>query len=46
MLLTSSANILNRLMERADFYPFILTTGVRNKWAFIHALFRETQVLR
>ncbi|EHH68716.1 zinc-binding metallopeptidase family protein [Gluconobacter morbifer] len=44
--LTSAVNSLNRSMGLADFYPFVLTAGVRAKLAFIHALIRETQALR
>ncbi|GAN90540.1 hypothetical protein Gbfr_018_028 [Gluconobacter frateurii M-2] len=44
--LTSAVNSLNRSMGLADFYPFVLTAGVREKLAFIHALIRETQALR
>ncbi|MBV1837747.1 putative zinc-binding metallopeptidase [Acetobacter estunensis] len=46
MPLTSAVNSLNRSMGLSDFYPFVLTAGVRRKLAFIHALIRETQALR
>ncbi|MBS1032996.1 zinc-binding metallopeptidase family protein [Gluconobacter cerinus] len=43
--LTSAVNSLNRSMGLSDFYPFVLTSGVREKLAFIHSLIRETQAL-
>lgn len=41
--LTYAVNGLNRSMGLADFYPFVLTTGVRLKLAFVHDLVREAQ---
>ncbi|GAB3592909.1 zinc-binding metallopeptidase family protein [Acetobacter peroxydans] len=41
--LASVVNALNRSMGLPDFYPFILTQGVRAKLAFIHKVIRATQ---
>lgn len=41
--LTYAVNSLNRSMGLADFYPFVLTTGVRAKLRFVHDIVREVQ---
>lgn len=41
--LASVVNALNRSMGLPDFYPFVLTQGVRAKLAFIHKVIRDTQ---
>ncbi|MDN6714751.1 MAG: putative zinc-binding metallopeptidase, partial [Acetobacter sp.] len=41
--LTYAVNSLNRSMGLADFYPFVLTAGVRAKLRFIHDVVREVQ---
>jgi hypothetical protein len=43
MPLTYAVNSLNRSMGLADFYPFVLTAGVRAKLRFIHDVVREVQ---
>ncbi|MFT9015457.1 MAG: putative zinc-binding metallopeptidase [Acetobacter sp.] len=41
--LTYVVNGLNRSMGLSDFYPFVLTVGVRAKLAFIHDVIRDAQ---
>ncbi|GBQ50715.1 hypothetical protein AA18895_2005 [Acetobacter ghanensis DSM 18895] len=41
--LTYAVNSLNRSMGLADFYPFVITDGVRTKLRFIHDTVREVQ---
>ncbi|GAA3682009.1 MULTISPECIES: zinc-binding metallopeptidase family protein [Acetobacter] len=41
--LTYAVNSLNRSMGLADFYPFVLTAGVRTKLRFIHDVVRNVQ---
>ena len=41
--LSMAVNSLNRSMGLQDFYPFVLTTSIRRKLAFIHEVIRETQ---
>lgn len=41
--LTYAVNSLNRSMGLADFYPFVLTAGVRAKLRFIHDIVRDVQ---
>ncbi|MCP1243479.1 hypothetical protein GOB86_11930 [Acetobacter lambici] len=41
--LTYAVNSLNRSMGLTDFYPFVLTAGVRTKLRFIHDVVRQVQ---
>ncbi|GAN71072.1 zinc-binding metallopeptidase family protein [Acetobacter syzygii] len=43
MPLTYAVNSLNRSMGLADFYPFVLTAGVRAKLRFVHNIVRNMQ---
>jgi hypothetical protein len=36
--LTVALNAVNRSMGRSDLYPFVLSSGVINKLAFVHAV--------
>lgn len=38
--LTLALNLLNRSMGHPDFYPFVVSRGVRNKLAFVHDVIR------
>jgi hypothetical protein len=41
LALTFAANCLNRSMGQPDLYPFVLTSGVKDKLRFIHNLLKE-----
>ncbi len=43
LALTFAANSLNRSMGQPDLYPFVLSSEVKNKLAFVHCIIKEYQ---